>query len=58
MPMYEYRCGSCSERFEELARSSEVEPPPCPHCGSREVTRLFSTFGTRWRSKLVNWHRV
>jgi putative FmdB family regulatory protein len=58
MPMYEYRCGSCSERFEELVPASTAQPPPCPACGSPEVTRLLSSFGTRWKPSNVNWHRV
>ena len=43
MPIYEYRCGSCAERFEELVRKLD-ETPPCPDCGSADVERLLSTF--------------
>jgi putative FmdB family regulatory protein len=57
VPIYAYRCPQCEERFEELVQAS-AEPPPCRKCGSREVVRLFSTFGTKWRPSFVNWHRV
>jgi putative FmdB family regulatory protein len=43
MPIYEYRCEPCAERFEELVRSPEA-PVACPMCGSEEVERLLSTF--------------
>ncbi len=43
MPIYEYRCGACAGRFEELVRRPE-EAPPCPACGSAEVERLVSAF--------------
>ena len=45
MPIYEYECTSCSERF-ELRRSiadsdSEVK---CPNCGDEHPQRVFSVF--------------
>jgi putative FmdB family regulatory protein len=40
VPIYEFRCGSCGTRFEELvARDASAA---CPSCGSREVERLLS----------------
>ena len=58
MPIYEYVCESCESRFEELMSSSTADAPHCPACGSASVTRAYSSFGTKWRSPLVNWHRV
>jgi putative FmdB family regulatory protein len=43
MPIYEYRCLSCTERFEELVRRPD-ETVPCPQCGGGEVERLLSVF--------------
>ena len=43
MPIYEYRCRACDERFEELVRNSQVVVP-CPSCGGREAERLLSVF--------------
>ena len=40
MPLYEFDCGACGARFEEIV------PPgctaPCPACGGEHVTRAFS----------------
>jgi len=52
MPIYEYRCDTCSSVFEELVKMSDPAPP-CPSCGDEEVTKLMSqtTFhlkGTGW----------
>ena len=43
MPIYEYRCRGCDERFEELVRNADVVVP-CPSCGGREAERLLSVF--------------
>ncbi len=45
MPLYEYRCAECGEGFEKLVYSSGVLVC-CPKCGSEEVRRLVSLFGT------------
>lgn len=41
MPIYEFECEECGERFEELA-PSETRSLFCPACGSRETRRLLS----------------
>ncbi|MBK9714792.1 MAG: zinc ribbon domain-containing protein [Kouleothrix sp.] len=48
MPLYEYVCQSCGERFEKLIRSI-IAPPEivCPSCASVAVKRALSTFATR-----------
>ena len=43
MPIYEYRCAGCDERFEELVRRPE-DSVACPECDGAQVTRLLSTF--------------
>ncbi len=58
MPIYEYRCASCTERFEEYLSTSEKPSPPCPKCGSADVTRLMSSINTEWLPSDVNWHRM
>jgi putative FmdB family regulatory protein len=40
VPIYDFECGSCGERFEELVRQDQV--PACPACGAADTTRLFS----------------
>ena len=33
MPLYEYRCPQCGERFEKLVRFSDSDTPQsCPRC--------------------------
>jgi putative FmdB family regulatory protein len=46
MPIYEYRCQSCGRGSSALLRSWDAADPPCPHCGSRSLGRLVSTFAT------------
>jgi putative FmdB family regulatory protein len=57
VPLYEYRCPKCGERFEELVRAADGTPR-CPSCGERDVERLLSSFATEWKPSNVNWHRV
>lgn len=46
MPLYEYRCIECNEKFEKLVRSTLAEAEVCcPNCGSSSVKRLVSLFG-------------
>ena len=58
MPIYEYACPSCSERFEEWLWKSTDPAPACPACGSTGVERVVSGFATDWRPSIVNWHRM
>ena len=43
MPIYEFECGACGERFEELVPAG-TESSACPACGAAEVPRRFSSF--------------
>jgi len=58
MPIYEYRCEKCQERFEEYLSSSDKPAPSCPKCGSADVTRLMSRISTEWLPSDVAWDRV
>jgi putative FmdB family regulatory protein len=58
MPIYEYRCSACKERFEELVSASAATAPPCPACGAGGAKRLFSTFATEWMPANVSWHNL
>jgi putative FmdB family regulatory protein len=40
MPIFEYVCNSCEKEFEELVLDGNT--PPCPGCGSADVTKLMS----------------
>lgn len=43
MPIYEFECGSCGERFEELAAAG-TERTACPSCGAEGAERRLSSF--------------
>ena len=43
MPIYEYECEGCGERFEELVAAG-AESARCPSCGSARTRRLLSGF--------------
>ncbi|MFC1929856.1 zinc ribbon domain-containing protein [Chloroflexota bacterium] len=46
MPVYEYKCKSCGEKFEIRRSLQEKEKEPeCPSCGTRDTQRMFSFFG-------------
>jgi putative FmdB family regulatory protein len=42
MPIYEYVCRACQQRFEAIVRGSDV--PGCPACGAMDLERLISSF--------------
>lgn len=47
MPIYEYQCISCEEKFELLRRLSDEDSEiKCPKCNKTGVKRVFSTFST------------
>ncbi|MBN1368167.1 MAG: zinc ribbon domain-containing protein [Dehalococcoidales bacterium] len=50
MPIYEYECMECGEKFEKFCRLNEDKDTEkkltCPKCTSEKVTRVYSTFGT------------
>lgn len=41
MPMYEYQCSSCGNRFELRQKFSDEPAKECPKCGG-EVQKLIS----------------
>lgn len=42
MPLYEYQCRGCGERFEELV--SGTSQPLCPGCQGEDLEKLPSAF--------------
>lgn len=42
MPIYEYACGSCPNRFETLQKASEDALRDCPACGASALRKLLS----------------
>ncbi len=47
MPLYEYQCDACGEKFEKMIRFSEQnQRPECPVCQSKETHKLVSIFAS------------
>lgn len=44
MPIYEFSCGKCGQDSEVLVRSTDWEGTPCPHCGSKKLSKKLSVF--------------
>ncbi len=58
MPIYEYRCTTCSRAFDHFARHPvDGVGARCPACGATDVTRRFSSFATHRseRSRLTDF---
>ncbi len=55
MPIFEYRCEECGNRFDAFfrrAEEAEEKSPACGRCGSSRVKRLFSVIGLGGSEKL------
>ena len=42
MPLYEYQCEACTNRFERIQKFSDPPPETCPQCGG-PVKKLLSS---------------
>jgi putative FmdB family regulatory protein len=42
MPLYEYQCQTCEQRFERIQKFSDPPVETCPSCGGK-VTKLLSS---------------
>ena len=43
MPLYEYECQACGERFETIRKFSDPPLEACVRCGRGPITRLVSS---------------
>jgi putative FmdB family regulatory protein len=46
VPVYEYRCGSCGHRLEEVQPMGAGPPGPCPKCAG-QLRRVWGRIGVR-----------
>jgi putative FmdB family regulatory protein len=42
MPVYEYKCNDCDDKFEVKQSFFHSERPKCPKCQSDKTRRVFS----------------
>ncbi|NMB25807.1 MAG: hypothetical protein GX986_09790 [Firmicutes bacterium] len=49
MPLREFQCINCGEKFEELVRNGTKVV--CPKCNSQELESLISSFGFKGSTK-------
>lgn len=47
MPIYEFECKKCQNRFERLMFAGDKDAPDCPKCGSRKTSKLMSACSMR-----------
>jgi putative FmdB family regulatory protein len=43
MPLYEYECDACGQRFEVIQKFTDPTPDACEKCGKGPVRRLMSS---------------
>jgi putative FmdB family regulatory protein len=43
VPLYEYECDACGQRFEIIQKFSDPTPEACKRCGKGPVHRLLSS---------------
>jgi putative FmdB family regulatory protein len=43
MPLYEYECEACQQRFEVIQKFSDPAPETCARCGKGPIRRVIST---------------
>jgi putative FmdB family regulatory protein len=53
MPIYEFECMRCGNRFERLQKLADPDPSSCPECGQASVRRrlnapAFRLAGSGW----------
>jgi putative FmdB family regulatory protein len=47
MPIYEYECTACGQKFEKRRGISDSDSElKCPGCGAEKPRRVFSVFST------------
>ncbi len=45
MPVFDFKCKDCGEKFEKLIfKEEEIKNITCPKCGSKNIEKLLSGF--------------
>jgi putative FmdB family regulatory protein len=53
MPIFEYKCDDCGEKFEKLVRGGDQVQ--CPQCGESHLTTQFSRLARTDSSQTLRW---
>ncbi len=56
MPIYEYECKACSNRFEAIQKFSDAPLIDCPACSAAELRKLVSA--PAFRLKGAGWYET
>lgn len=52
MPIYEYKCLECDNKFEALRSMNQADKPiGCENCNGRQIKRVLSTFNSHGESR-------
>jgi putative FmdB family regulatory protein len=53
MPLYEYICRNCYQKFSEVLtiKEHDAKKPQCPKCKSTDLQKIIETFFAKTRSK-------
>ena len=41
MPVIDFKCDKCGEKFEEIVKLFDRENIKCPKCGSKDIRQVF-----------------
>ncbi len=53
MPLYEYRCNQCNNKFTLYLHRNSSTTPVCPKCNSDNLKLLLSTFAVHKTDKSI-----
>jgi putative FmdB family regulatory protein len=56
MPIYEFQCQSCKNRFDRLLKMSDPDPSDCPNCDQPVITRQLSA--PQFRLAGAGWYET
>ncbi|MGB6680445.1 MAG: FmdB family zinc ribbon protein [Candidatus Bathyarchaeia archaeon] len=54
MPIYEFVCNSCGEKFETIVSIGKEKEVSCIHCSSHSIQKCVSSFGIGGGSSLTS----
>ncbi len=56
MPIYEFQCQSCKNRFDRLLKMSDPDPSDCPNCDQPKISRQLSA--PQFRLSGAGWYET